>query len=58
MTPTFNGLPIKANSSFRVEQGGVLDAPLKRGEDLPANVLEAIDRITSRVYDEVLPLAA
>ena len=56
VTPTFNGLPIKANSSFRVEQGGVLDAPLKRAEGLPAHAVETIDRLTGGVYERVLPL--
>lgn len=55
-TPTFNGLPIKANSSFRVERGGVLDAPLKRAEGLPAHALETIERLTDGVYDRVLAL--
>jgi hypothetical protein len=53
-TPTFNGLPTKANSSFRVERRGVLDAPLKRGENLPAHAGEAIERLTHGVYDRVL----
>lgn len=56
VTPTFNGLPIKANSSFRVEQSGVLDAPLKRAEGLPAHAVETIDRLTGGVYERVLPL--
>jgi Sulfotransferase family len=56
ITPTFNGLPIKANSSFRVERGGVLDAPLRRHEGLPADALETIDRLTDGLYDRVLEL--
>ncbi|MFL5821468.1 MAG: sulfotransferase [Solirubrobacteraceae bacterium] len=56
ITPTFNGLPIKANSSFRVERGGVLDAPLRRHEGLPAEALETIERLTDGLYDRVLAL--
>ena len=55
-TPTFNGMPIKANSSFRVERGGVLDAPLKRAEGLPAHALATIERLTAGLYDRVLAL--
>jgi hypothetical protein len=32
LTPTFNGCPIKANSSFAVEDKGVMKAPLQRHE--------------------------
>jgi hypothetical protein len=56
ITPTFNGLPIKANSSFRVERSGVLDAPLRRHEGLPGEALETIDRLTDGLYDRVLAL--
>lgn len=57
MTPTFNGLPTRANSSFRVERRGVLDAPLKRGEDLPAHAVEVVERLSDGVYDQVLAIA-
>lgn len=56
VTPTFNGLPIKANSSFKVDRGGVLDAPLKRAEGLPAHALQTIERLTDGLHERVLAL--
>jgi hypothetical protein len=58
MTPTFNGLPIKANSSFPVDRGGVLDAPLKRAEGLASHAVTTIERLTDGVYERVLALTA
>ena len=34
LTPTFNGLPIKANSSFKVTRGRLLNDPLERHKEL------------------------
>jgi hypothetical protein len=56
VTPTFNGLPIKANSSFKVDRVGVLDAPLKRAEGLPSHALKTIARLTDGIHDRVLAL--
>lgn len=58
VTPTFNGLPIKANSSFKVDRGGVLDAPLKRAEGLPSHALKTIERLTGDIHERVLALTA
>jgi hypothetical protein len=58
LTPTFNGLPIRANSSFRTERHGVLDAPLRRREAVPEPVLEKIDGVAGRIYEQALALAA
>jgi hypothetical protein len=54
--PTFNGLSIKANSSFRIDRHGVTDAPLKRREGLTPRVEETIERIAADAYERVLEL--
>ena len=54
--PTFNGMPIKANSSFRTDRHGVLDAPLKRREGLTPHAEQTIERIAQDAYDRVLEL--
>jgi hypothetical protein len=50
LTPTFQGMPIRANSTFRVEQHGVLDAPLRRAQDLSPAEIDGIDRESAAVY--------
>ena len=50
--PTFQRLDIRANSSWRVEQTGVLDAPLERGRELDAADRNAIDDAAGKLYDE------
>jgi hypothetical protein len=54
--PTFNGLSIKANSSFPIDRHGVTDAPLKRREGLTARVEETIERIAGDAYERVREL--
>lgn len=55
LEPTFNGLPIKANSSFKTERHGVLDAPLKRRESLSREMVTTIDRLAGDAHEQVLP---
>lgn len=52
--PTFQGMNIRANSSFKVEEVGVLDAPLKRAAELDAADVSAIEAATSEIYERVL----
>ncbi len=54
LEPTFNGLPIKANSSFKTDRHGVLDAPLKRRESLSPEVVATIGRLAGDVHEQVL----
>ncbi len=54
--PTFNGLAIKANSSFRIDRHGVTDAPLKRREGLTPHAEQTIQRIVQDAYQRVLEL--
>ena len=51
--PTFNGKPIRANSSFAVETGGIIQAPLRREALLSAEDRELIDRYCLDLYDKV-----
>jgi hypothetical protein len=54
LTPTFQGMPIRANSTFQVEQHGLLDAPLRRAKDLSAKEVEGINRTVGELYAAVL----
>jgi hypothetical protein len=54
LTPTFQGMPIRANSTFRVEQDGVLDAPLKRAQDLSADKIAGIEREAGELHAAVI----
>jgi hypothetical protein len=55
--PTFNRRAIKANSSFRIEGHGVLDAPLDRHRrELSDEEISAIDDWTADVYAEARAL--
>jgi hypothetical protein len=54
LTPTFQGMPIRANSTFRVEQDGVLDAPLQRAGDLTPAEIDGIEREARELHAEVL----
>jgi sulfotransferase family protein len=57
LAPTFNGQPTKANSSFPVEQAGVIGAPLERREQLPAEDAAAIDRELGELHARALEAA-
>jgi len=54
LTPTFQGMPIRANSTFQVEQHGLLDAPLRRAKDLSAAEIAGINRTAGELYAAVL----
>jgi hypothetical protein len=49
--PTFQHLDIRANSSWRVETSGVLDAPLKRATELSATDRTVIDDSAGKLFD-------
>jgi hypothetical protein len=58
LAPTFNGLPIKANSSYEVAGHGVLKEPLGRfRRELAPGELESIEARTTDVYGAALALA-
>jgi hypothetical protein len=51
LEPTFNGAPIKANSSFAVERFGILEEPARRHQGgLDPAELAAIERIVGALY--------
>jgi Sulfotransferase family len=54
LAPTFNGRPTKANSSFPVEQAGVIEGPLSRGDQLPAGDKAEIERALGDLHAHAL----
>jgi hypothetical protein len=58
LTPTFNRIPIRANTSFEAKQHGIIDGTLKRHKSLSPQEIEIIDKTTSESYREVLSQAA
>ena len=55
--PTFNGHPMKANSSFPVAEAGMLAAPAARRRDLEPEAGDYIDREVDGLYERVTALA-
>lgn len=53
LEPTFNGQTMKANSSFPVEQVGLIAAPLERGGLLSADEQHLIERECRSLYDNL-----
>jgi hypothetical protein len=59
VSPSFNGRPIKAASSFEVERHGILEDPLTRyREELDPGELTYIESEAGGLYAEVAALAA
>jgi hypothetical protein len=59
LQPTFNGRPIRANSSDRVERHGVLDDRLDAyREDLDAATAARIEELAGDLYDRVAGLVS
>jgi hypothetical protein len=54
LTPTFNKLPIRANTSFKAQQHGIIGTTLDRYKSLSAEELRIIDDATTKLYGEVL----
>jgi len=57
LAPTLNGQPTKANSSFPVEQTGVIEAPLARRDELAADDVAAIARELGALHTRALEAA-
>ncbi len=58
LVPTFNGMPIRANSAERIERHGVLaDRVDAYRETLPAATIARIDDLAGDLYQEVAGLA-
>lgn len=54
LVPTFNTLPIKAHTSFTVENHGILNSTLSRYKTLTDEELDVIERMTGETYELVL----
>lgn len=52
--PTFNGRPMRANSSFSVESAGVISNPLYRKRELTKNQKELVCQTCGSLYEELL----
>lgn len=56
VAPTFNGVVMKANSSFPVPGAGVIGDPLRRRESLAVDEIEAFDAQLSELHARALEL--
>jgi len=54
LTPTFNRIPIKPNTSFKLEKPGIMISALERYKTLSREELEIINEMTREVYSQVL----
>ena len=54
LTPTFNKFPIKANTSFKAQQHGIIDHTLNRYKTLANEELAQIDAITKDQYADIV----
>lgn len=52
--PTFQKMPIKANTAFKTTQYGVIDEPLRRAKDVSEEDARYIDQEAADVYQDVL----
>ena len=56
LTPTFNNFTIKANSSFKTSNYGVIKGPLSRYKNLPQDEQDFIDKEAYSLYEKVRKL--
>ena len=54
LIPTFNKFPIKAHTSFKVDNHGIVNGPLSRYETLSEQEFDTIERMTRETYPRVL----
>ena len=58
LVPTFNGVPIRANSSDRIERHGVLGERTQAyRETLDAAMIERIDELAGDLYEQARAVA-
>jgi hypothetical protein len=57
LIPTFNKYDIKANTSFKAKQHGIINSTLHRYKTLAQEELEVIESMTNELHQEVLSLA-
>jgi hypothetical protein len=56
LTPTFNKIPIKPNTSFKLEDPGIIVSVLNRYKTLKQEELVVIEEMTGKLYEKVLGL--
>jgi hypothetical protein len=54
LTPTFNKIPIKPNTSFKLEDPGIIVSVLNRYKTLKQEELAVIEEMTGKLYEKVL----
>jgi hypothetical protein len=54
LTPTFNKIPIKPNTSFKLEKPGIMISALERYKTLSRKELDIIETMTGDAYSQVL----
>jgi hypothetical protein len=54
LTPTFNKIPIKPNTSFKLEKPGIMTSAVERYKTLSSEQLETIKEKTADLYNQVL----
>ncbi len=54
LTPTFNKIPIKPNTSFKLEKPGIMISALERYKTLSREELDTIETMTGDTYSQVL----
>jgi hypothetical protein len=57
VTPTFNKTPIKPNTSFKIEDPGIIASVLNRYKTLSQEELKVIDEMSGELYAKVLDSA-
>jgi hypothetical protein len=57
LKPTFNGSPISANTSFKLEKSKIIESTLYRYKTLGSEQLKTIDSMTSDLYRTILDKA-
>lgn len=54
LTPTFNKIPIKPNTSFKLEKPGIMTSAVERYKTLSSEQLNTIREKTAALYNQVL----
>ncbi len=57
LTPTFNKFPIKANTSFKTDQHGIINSTFSRYKTLSDEELDIINYLTKDLHRQVVSLA-
>jgi hypothetical protein len=58
LTPTFNKIPVKPNTSFKLENPGIMISALERYKTLSREELNIIEAMTGEAYTQVLSAVA